>query len=454
MKDSLITVYITNYNYQDYIEQAIESVLNQTLKNFELFIIDDGSTDNSKDIIESYRQLDNVTIIYQQNKGLNITNNIAMRLSNSKYLMRLDADDYIEPDALEVLSNILELDEELGLVFPDYYYIDKKGVKIGEQKRHDFNKDVSLYDQPAHGACTMIRLSFLKEIGGYNESFNCQDGYDLWLKFITHYKVTNVNKPLFYYRQHGNNLTTNELRILNTRREIKKKFYIDTYKLTKSLAIIPIREIEYNGVLWALSEFNGKSILKEKVNVCLNSKLISNIIIISESERIAEYYNKELKHISNCFFIKRPSSYSELTSPLRKSIHLALDLAQKKELLFSNIVTVQIEYPFLPSSAIDELIYTQTLFQADSVISVRPENRIFYQHDGHSLKPIMSQDKFIKLEREALYKSTGGLILLTKSSFFKENALESKKISHIVLDEKSSFAVFTKFDYDIFNRIK
>ena len=231
MKDSLITVYITNYNYQDYIKQAIESVLNQTLKNFELFIIDDGSTDNSKDIIESFRQLNNVTIIYQKNQGLNITNNIAMRLSNSKYLMRLDADDFIEPDALEVLSNILESDEELGLVFPDYYYVDKKGVKIGEEKRHDFSKDVSLYDQPAHGACTMIRLSFLKEIGGYNESFNCQDGYDLWLKFITHYKVTNVNKPLFYYRQHGNNLTTNELRILNTRRDIKKEVllrYIQT----------------------------------------------------------------------------------------------------------------------------------------------------------------------------------------------------------------------------------
>ena len=70
MKDSLITVYITNYNYQDYIKQAIESVLNQTLKNFELFIIDDGSTDNSKDIIESFRQLNNVTIIYQKKPRL------------------------------------------------------------------------------------------------------------------------------------------------------------------------------------------------------------------------------------------------------------------------------------------------------------------------------------------------------------------------------------------------
>ena len=161
-KQPLISVYITNYNYEKYLAQAIESVLNQTFKGFELFIIDDGSSDESKNIMESYRERDEITLIYQKNKGLNITNNVAMRLSSGKYLMRLDADDYLEPTALEVLSNTLEGDDELGLVFPNYYYVNKKGDRIGEEKRHNFDKDVSLYDQPAHGACTMIRLKFLK----------------------------------------------------------------------------------------------------------------------------------------------------------------------------------------------------------------------------------------------------------------------------------------------------
>ena len=79
MKEApLVTVYITNYNYGSYIKEAIESVLNQSFKDIELIIIDDGSSDNSREIIESYMQLNYVRVIFQKNKGLNITNNIAM----------------------------------------------------------------------------------------------------------------------------------------------------------------------------------------------------------------------------------------------------------------------------------------------------------------------------------------------------------------------------------------
>lgn len=203
VSSQLISVYITNHNYDKYLKQSIESVLDQTFQDFELLIIDDGSTDNSREIIEQYRDHPKISIIYQNNKGLNITNNIAMRASNGKYLMRLDADDFLEKEALEKMSSALESDGELGLVFPDYYYVDAEGNRTGIEQRHNFEKEVSLYDQPAHGACTMIRLQFLKELGGYNESFTCQDGYDLWIKFITHHKVSNINIPLFSYRRHG-----------------------------------------------------------------------------------------------------------------------------------------------------------------------------------------------------------------------------------------------------------
>ena len=102
MKEApLVTVYITNFNYGSYIKDAIESVLNQSFKDIELIIIDDGSSDNSKEIIERYMQLNYVRVIFQKNKGLNITNNIAMRLARGKYLVRLDADDYFRKDAIQ-----------------------------------------------------------------------------------------------------------------------------------------------------------------------------------------------------------------------------------------------------------------------------------------------------------------------------------------------------------------
>ncbi|MBI4647572.1 MAG: glycosyltransferase family 2 protein [Bacteroidia bacterium] len=140
----LVTVYITNFNYGRYIKKAIDSVLSQTFQDFELIIIDDGSTDNSKKIIETYSLHPKIKIIFQQNKGLNVTNNIALRVAQGRYIMRLDADDFLDSNALLVMCNLLEKDSELGLIFPDYYLIDEDDNIIKLEKRHSFNNDVSL----------------------------------------------------------------------------------------------------------------------------------------------------------------------------------------------------------------------------------------------------------------------------------------------------------------------
>ena len=110
-----------------------------------------------------------------------MSNNLALRLSKAKYIIRLDSDDWLDPHALEIMSNILERNKKISLVFPDYYEVDKNGNIIRQVRRHDFKK-VKLLDQPAHGACTMIRKENLIDIGGYDEEFSCQDGYYLWLK--------------------------------------------------------------------------------------------------------------------------------------------------------------------------------------------------------------------------------------------------------------------------------
>ena len=157
----LITVYITNFNYGEYIEKSVESVLNQTIKNFEIIIIDDGSTDRSLEILKKYENNKDIKFLKQKNKGLNVTNNIALRISKGKYIIRLDADDWLEKNALEVLSNHMEKYDEIGLVFADYYKVNNKGQIIEEIRRHDF-EEVTLLDQPAHGAYALIRSSCLK----------------------------------------------------------------------------------------------------------------------------------------------------------------------------------------------------------------------------------------------------------------------------------------------------
>ena len=92
-----ITVYMPNFNYGDYIEEAISSIKKQVFKDWELIIIDDGSTDDSLKILEKYSDDEKITVIKQKNQGLNITNNVAIRLSRGRYIVRVDADEYAFP---------------------------------------------------------------------------------------------------------------------------------------------------------------------------------------------------------------------------------------------------------------------------------------------------------------------------------------------------------------------
>ncbi len=446
----LVTVYITNYNYQDYIKQSIESVLAQSFSFYELLIIDDGSTDNSKRIIEDYRAQRKVSIIYQQNKGLNITNNIAMRAAQGKYIMRLDADDFLAPNALEKMSTILEKDEELGLVFPDYYYVDKDGNVTGEEKRHNFEKEVSLYDQPAHGACTMIRLDFLKRLGGYNESFTCQDGYELWIKFITHYKVTNINEPLFYYRRHGNNLTTNEGKILNTRKKIKELFVKENFITPPTLAVIPVRNTYIGNVNWPLYEINGQTILERKIITGLSANNLSAIAVsTSDKEILACLSNLKSKYPS-IYVVERPDAFSLPSETLFKTVDQALEIVQQTGNLFEAVMTVSLDYPFVNSDIIDDVINTLVLFKTDSVLSVRPDDKTYYQHTGHTLQPILNHNLFTRLEREALYRGSGGVSVSTIENFKMQKQVISGSVGHVVVDQQSSFSVTSSFELGLF----
>lgn len=444
MKSSLlITVYITNYNYGRYIKQAIESVLAQTQQNFELLIIDDGSTDDSKGIIEQYRDNPAVSIIYQKNKGLNITNNIALRASKGKYIMRLDADDYIEANALEVMSDILERDSELGLVFPDYYLTDEDGKILERYQRHDFDKDVSLFDQPAHGACTMIRTDYLRQIGGYNENFKCQDGYDLWIRFIQHYKVKNVNEPLFFYRRHGKNLTKNEDRILSTRAkinflEIEARFGAQL----PSLAIIPVRRFEDCNL-----QIGGKNLLDWKLEAMLQSKYFHKIVVTSPDLEIANYLEQHYKTHDKVVFHHRTKEKARLNTDLNDTIKGVIDQHAHKSTEAITVATL--EYPFVKGEVFDDAINTMFLFDSDSLISVREYNNLMYQHDGTGMKTILNQGKFTKLERESLYRHVGGITCIKKNVFEQTRQMTTNNIGHIVISQSASLGVFSEIDLKI-----
>ena len=446
----LVTVYITCFNYGAFVKQAIQSVLNQTYQNFELIVIDDGSTDNSREIIKAFEQNPQIQIIFQDNKGLNATNNVAIKNAKGKYIIRLDADDYFEPEALGVMASILESDSESGLIFPDYYYVDIEGNRTGTHRRHFFDDEVTLYDQPAHGACTMVRLEYLTKLDGYDESFSCQDGFDLWIKFIKFHKVTNINRPLFSYRQHNRNLSTNQNNILETRRKMKRKFSEKYLSSPDTLGIIPVRNRIYNGQSWPLFEYHGKKVLDHRIESCLNSNNINHLIVTSADEEILSYLNDNYKDEARLTILKRSEELASYDTKIDETIRFALKNHNKSP---EAIAVVSVEYPFVSSSLIDEALDTLMIFDSESLISVKSSRGPYYRHNGRTLKAILDQDKYTSHEREALYQSVGGIMVSTLAAFEKNNSLIGGRVSHLLVNDENSFGVINNFKFEIFNLI-
>ena len=437
MKTPLVTIYITNYNYAHYIEKAIESVVNQSFKDYEVLIIDDGSTDDSQEIIEKYSDTPNFKIIYQKNKGLVVTNNIALRLSQGKYIMRLDADDYLDVNALNIMVSEMEKDDDLGLVFPNYFIVDKDENILNFRKRIATDEN-NVKDNPAHGACTLIRKKFLESIGGYDESYNCQDGYYLWVNFFSKFSVKNIETPLFYYRKHNSNLTNDSERILTTRSNIISKFVENNNeKLNKALVIIPVRGPNYNINSVALQKIDkNKTVLDFKIESILKSSLVEKIVITTPDQEVVDYVNKN--YSDEVIVLKRNPNLARFNSGLVDTVK---DVFEKSPTLnrFDVFLTLSVRFPLLKPIYIDNAIKSMSLFDTDCVVSVRVDNSRFFQSSENGLKSILDQDKFTKLEREDLYKYSGGMIV-TKKTFFNTNQqFFGGKNGHVIIDNESSF---------------
>ncbi|MCM3399455.1 glycosyltransferase [Oceanobacillus profundus] len=140
MSDSLISVVIPVYNVEDYIDECIKSVLNQTYKNVEIIVINDGSTDNSLKILENYAfKNDNIILISQKNSGQSVARNKGIEVASGEYIYFLDSDDFILPETLDHLILTME-QNNLDLVrFRAESFVDKIDMQVN-YKKYDFNK--------------------------------------------------------------------------------------------------------------------------------------------------------------------------------------------------------------------------------------------------------------------------------------------------------------------------
>ena len=441
-----ITVYMPNHNYGCYLDKAVNSILRQSIDDWELIIIDDGSTDNSLSILEKYKNNKKVIIISQENKGLNITNNVAIRIARGKYIVRVDADDYVDENFLLVLSNTLDQNPEVGLVYPDYFSINTDGKIIDTIRRKKIEEEVKLLDLPAHGACTMFRIDVLLNLGSYNEEFSCQDGYDIWIRFIEKYKPYNVNIPLFYYRQHNASLTKNEHKILDTRRQINKAFVLNNGGIkAKVYGFIPVIMSSIYHQNRPFVELDGKPLIWYTLNQAEETNYFESVILSTENEEVIEYTEKYFPKIK-ALLRKKDDLGQEEDFPT-----IILDSFKRLGIQnFSNtdsVCIMPVSTPLRKVKHIEHAIDAMEVFKVDTVLSIQEEFAPFYHHDQYGLKPInILSEGEPRLERDAIYKGNGAIIL-TRFDNIKNGYLHGKKIGHITMLPEESIKLNSNYEY-------
>lgn len=212
MNSPPITVLMPAFNSGPYLEAAIKSILTQTYINFELLIINDGSTDDTPKILNRYRKLDaRIKLVNHPHRlGLVKTLNQGLKLASGTYIARMDADDISLPTRLSQQLKYLHINPKIAIVGSNVRVINATGKQIGTWYYPAFSKCLKwymLFKCPfAHPSVMYVKKAILK-LGGYPSNCpHCED-HALWLKVMCHYQGANVQKSLLLYRSHPRSIT-------------------------------------------------------------------------------------------------------------------------------------------------------------------------------------------------------------------------------------------------------
>lgn len=231
------SIIITCYNTEKYISESIESCLNQIgYQNYEIIIINDGSNDESKKKIESYKQKKIRAFHLKKNCGIEKASNYGIKKSKGKFLLRLDADDVLFNNYLKEVVKILK-NKKVEFVYTNYLLIDERKKIINKIRLPKFNKKeiISRGDFLASG--TLFKKTVLKKYNYYNTKVkNCGlENYEIILKILFDgNKGYQKNKYLFKHRRHEENISKIKKRsIMRYGHSLFKKLKLKKYKIGK-----------------------------------------------------------------------------------------------------------------------------------------------------------------------------------------------------------------------------
>lgn len=242
----LVSIIIPCYNYGKFIGQTLENVIAQSYHNLEIIVIDDGSTDNTKDVVLAFIERDQrIQYFFQENRGLSAARNFGIEKSSGYYVQFLDADDALSPKKIQIQVEYLEKNTEIAICYVDpFYFKDQKG----EQRFSNINlTDVSWMPKLTKDAdkietvelllegnimpvnSPLVRRNVINTIGGFNAHLNSLEDWDFWLRAAFSFKIVYLHHPEAYclIRVHRTSMSQDRMRMIKAENEVR--LLIDDY---------------------------------------------------------------------------------------------------------------------------------------------------------------------------------------------------------------------------------
>jgi len=208
----LVSVVIPSYNYGHLISDALDSALDQTYKNLEIIVVDDGSKDDTKNVVKKYGK--KIKYIHQENRGLSAARNKGIKNANGEFIAFLDSDDIWFRNKIEAQVTEMEKDDRIGLVSCSMQEIDEEGGVIRDITYKDYNNEDDLFAEliqkniVSGGSSAIVRKNCFDQVGLFDENLQPAADWDMWLRIQQQYKVKIIEQVLVKARVGAYNMSS------------------------------------------------------------------------------------------------------------------------------------------------------------------------------------------------------------------------------------------------------
>jgi glycosyltransferase involved in cell wall biosynthesis len=211
-----VSVIIPAYNRADYIRETVESVLSQTYSDYEVIVINDGSTDQTEEALRPWIEDGSIRYVWQENQGEAASRNHAMRLAKGKYFAFLDSDDLFLPTKLEKQVAYLDAHPEVGLVHSSFIKFSENGPDLGFRDMSPLTGEIYPkilldWSRLIVPSTVMVRASVMADVGDFDPNIGWGPDQDMWHRITKKYPIGVIPEALSKYRVHPGNISANKV---------------------------------------------------------------------------------------------------------------------------------------------------------------------------------------------------------------------------------------------------